>query len=724
MKRNIFFKVVVLFLVFAFGLLNVNAYDGLAASADIHITAVVMNPGLPQTIDDYDGLWHAADFYITLTVIGAPNDVSDTFYKINDGAAESVSVDGQPFITMEGDKNTLEYWSVDRFGREESPHNLLAGIKLDKALPSVSILTPADKSIFDEAAITIEGIVDDAPSGIDKFEIDVGGTIYTPQVEPDGSFTLTDVAIILGPNEISALAQDRAGNYSGQSITVYLNAQIRPYQDGWPVRLPPPLLNPINVADLDDDGTTEVILNSGSIIYIWQYNGDDFPGWPQTIDEDIYSVFLAYPLIRDVAIASSVCLGDLNGDGEEEIILVNDSAKNKIYAWTHDGHELQGWPINLGDEEVDFTDGVAVGDLDRDGHNEVVACSKSADGGIYVFRNDGTIMRHWPRTSHHKHKAPRDVGYSKGAPILGNLDHKGGLEIVFSSNISPSDCKIYVLRHRDPHSHHDVLVHGWPVELDANFDFPPIMGDLDRDGKIEVIAATKGNRVYAFDNKGNLLSGWPVETNETITFSPIIGDIDSDGYPDILVCTEKRLFAWHGDGTTVNGWPITTTECQDGSLGSPVLCDLDGDGDIELLAYSSVGEVYAWDLNGAYDEDYIEWGKYRYDEKHSGLYRSKFVLYIEEIHPSTGRPGRRISINGRNFGRRDPSCRVHFDGEGGSANAEIKHWRDRSIRCRVPDLPDGEYKVIVINSTGQSNIKNFSIKKKSKKRGGSLGISI
>jgi len=42
----------------------------------------------------------------------------------------SVATDGQPHITAQGLNNTLEYWSVDNNGVEETPHNILTGISL------------------------------------------------------------------------------------------------------------------------------------------------------------------------------------------------------------------------------------------------------------------------------------------------------------------------------------------------------------------------------------------------------------------------------------------------------------------------------------------------------------------------------------------------------------------------------------------------------------------
>jgi len=92
----------------------------------------------PVTINDYDDLWHAKDFTITLTVTDNLSGVAETCYKINDSPTQNVSLQGQPFITLESGNNILVYWSIDKACNEED-HHILAGIKLDKTAPTIGI---------------------------------------------------------------------------------------------------------------------------------------------------------------------------------------------------------------------------------------------------------------------------------------------------------------------------------------------------------------------------------------------------------------------------------------------------------------------------------------------------------------------------------------------------------------------------------------------------------
>jgi hypothetical protein len=98
-----------------------------------------VEPIAPLTVNDYDNLTHTSDFQINLSTLNALAGVGDIYYKINNGTTQSVNADGQPLITTNGADNTLEYWSVDKTGIEESPHRFLTEIKLSTTVATNSI---------------------------------------------------------------------------------------------------------------------------------------------------------------------------------------------------------------------------------------------------------------------------------------------------------------------------------------------------------------------------------------------------------------------------------------------------------------------------------------------------------------------------------------------------------------------------------------------------------
>ena len=119
----------------------------------------------PTTSHDYNGAWHASNFTITLTATDPESGVNETYYQINDGPIKAVSFDGQPLITEEGGNNTLEYWSGDNLGNQETP-KMLTDIKLDKTVPTGSIKINDGAASTTSTQVKLTLSAEDATSGV------------------------------------------------------------------------------------------------------------------------------------------------------------------------------------------------------------------------------------------------------------------------------------------------------------------------------------------------------------------------------------------------------------------------------------------------------------------------------------------------------------------------------------------------------------------------------
>ena len=122
------------------------------------------------------------------------------------------------------------------------------------------------------------------------------------------------------------------------------------------------------------------------------------------------------------------------------------------------------------------------------------------------------------------------------------------------------------------------------------------------------------DRVYAWDYSET--EGWVgfinadgvfAETSGGSIYStPAVADIDNDGNLEVVVgTTAQKVYVWRilYDETSgysvelVSGWPKDTGSYQD-VQGSPVLADLDNDGDLEIIVAGLWGYLFAWDHNG------------------------------------------------------------------------------------------------------------------------------
>jgi len=160
----------------SFGI-KVNGWDGTLTQANSR-GATTSHPYLeisistdskpPTTFNDYDRLWHTSDFTILFSAIDDLSGVAETYYRINQGELRVVSTDGQPRITTERANNTLEYWSVDTVDNEELPHKMLTGIKLDKTVPTGSVIINDGNTYTTSTSVTLTLTSTDATSGVYK----------------------------------------------------------------------------------------------------------------------------------------------------------------------------------------------------------------------------------------------------------------------------------------------------------------------------------------------------------------------------------------------------------------------------------------------------------------------------------------------------------------------------------------------------------------------------
>lgn len=119
--------------------------------------------------------------------------------------------------------------------------------------------------------------------------------------------------------------------------------------------------------------------------------------------------------------------------------------------------------------------------------------------------------------------------------------------------------------------------------------------------------------IYKYSHE--ILEGWPntMSTLQKGYSSPVIGDMDNDGNLEVLIggssgivgIFEPTMFAWNHDGTNVDGWPKYTDEIiipggfpAEGVSGSPALIDLDSDGFLEVIVGAWDGKVYIWRHDG------------------------------------------------------------------------------------------------------------------------------
>ena len=146
----------------------------------------------------------------------------------------------------------------------------------------------------------------------------------------------------------------------------------------------------------------------------------------------------------------------------------------------------------------------------------------------------------------------------------------------------------------------------WNAEANEVFHSSPAIGDINGDGRAEAIIGTGNNwniecgnghpqcgpgdgsdhnKLFAFHlHDGSPVPGVPVSAGSTIIASPALGDIDSDGELEVVVgSADHYVCAWNGNGSLAWKMRPDFNHLGTGRMsGSPIIADLDGDGDQDV----------------------------------------------------------------------------------------------------------------------------------------------
>ena len=297
-------------------------------------------------------------------------------------------------------------------------------------------------------------------------------------------------------------------------------------------------ITPVVVGDIDGDGWIDIVTTDGRG-YVHAFDRDGVALWVSSVPVDS-SVHES---------GGGLEIADLNGDGLPEIV-----TEAAVFDG-RDGRLLRQWDAN---PNAAWTLGntLAVGDIDGNGVQDVIAGWKRLEDGVLVWEADT-----W--------EAPTRIV----TPLLIQADADDDAEVAFVH-----DAGVVIVDTDGT----ELLRLDSPDEYSYSF---ACAGDIDGDGRPEIVANNQTS-IWAWTIDGTVL--WTQEASDNSTYTGCsVFDFDSDGAYEVLYEDERQFVVLDGRTGSVLTADADHYSATGGEVAAAV--DIDGDGVAEVVVPSWLG---------------------------------------------------------------------------------------------------------------------------------------
>ncbi len=284
------------------------------------------------------------------------------------------------------------------------------------------------------------------------------------------------------------------------------------------------------LADVDLDGDDEIIASkrvstTESYMYVFDHQGTPLDGWPFDMQN--------YP-------GSSAAVGDIDGDGEVEIVC---ESRDFLWVWNKEAEVREGFPYDIDSTDFALHSYAApiLADINQDGMHEIIFSSHKPTGTTYVLDAQGNLLDGWPQVT--------DSAWVYGSPIAYDVSGDGHLEI-------------FVAEYGSFQSQPGAMIYGYDYQGNILEHFPmgPFWGsanqitlaDVNDDGQIDLILdqnhldSLGQGFMLAIDLQGNSIDQFCVKTQENTSFSqPSLVDLNNDGTVELIQQSNHLVLPEH-----------------------------------------------------------------------------------------------------------------------------------------------------------------------------------
>jgi hypothetical protein len=320
-----------------------------------------------------------------------------------------------------------------------------------------------------------------------------------------------------------------------------------------------------SIGDLNGDGHPDIVLVKGRH---WQVTSKIFFG-------DGQGHFTPGPALPSKAAKSySASLADMTRSGHLDMVLSNDQPDPKLVL-VNDGKGNFTVGGTYGDPHWS-TRNAAVGDLNGDGYPDIVVANRGMTS--YVCLNDGKL---------HFDCRPLKDSPSAASVAIADMDGDGANDVIYPCRDS---CQSFVYFNDGKGNFARKVPWGPPKSSTRAV----AVADFDGDGHVDIAACPEqlGCFVYLSDGKGNFRDGIQFEKPAALPYSMIAVDLNRDGRPDILVgYVDAPGMAYFNDGTGKKFEAVSFGDGK-GTIYGMAAGDLDGDGWPDLVVARSEASCF------------------------------------------------------------------------------------------------------------------------------------
>ena len=449
-----------------------------------------------------------------------------------------------------------------------------------------------------------------------------------------------------------------------------------------------PIFTNVAVGDLKGNGHQWIVAaSSAGRIYVWNAHGHRVKGWPKKLDAGVHKPAVprpAKPFTRPAIMGATAPPVLVNLDSDKQLEIVQAAWDGHLHAWNPNGRKVKGWPVKvtlppgtqppsgmvqINDQKLDLPPTLA--ELDGDPQPELLQRTQysftpgaglqvgnAGFSNVVAYNADGSrvpgFLLSGRALAFYYGSAQEFITEGVNAPTTADVDGDGKTEIASAAGIftptssygpDGSQRGIYgpfpggavSIAAGNPQALIDVLNGDLPDDVPVNFATSGSFATFGAGGRLAYVEPGSGSasvvgalllagsgtpinsymRAYGAASL-DPLPGFPSKA-QGLDFlgEPVVADVTGDGQPEVIQGGDSSaLHAFSSTGVQAPGFPKFTSGWV---VFAPSVGDLDGNGKSEVVAATREGYLMAWNTNGKASAN-DQWWSVRHDERNTGMY--------------------------------------------------------------------------------------------------------